>query len=101
MAKKFLPLKPKPKKHLRKWGDGMEQYDLKCGDIVVINEYGKTFEAIIIAHGTNNQPLIIRTEELERDCYRPFWSTYEAIIDNPYHIDITKILNKAYKKLAE
>ena len=79
----------------------MNKSDLACGDIVVVNEYGKTFEAIIIAHGTNNQPLIIRTEELERDCYRPFWSTYEAIIDNPYHIDITKILNKAYKKLAE
>ena len=79
----------------------MNKSDLACGDIVVVNEYGGLFEAIIIAHGTNNQPLIIRTEELKRDCYRPFWSTYEAIIDNPHHINITKILNKAYKKLAE
>ena len=76
----------------------MNKCDLSCGDIVVVNEYGRVFEAIIVAHGINNQPLIVSTDKLKMDCYEPFWSTYEAIVDNPYHIDITKILLKAMKQ---
>ena len=82
-----------------KWGDGMHEYDLECGDVVVVNDYGKVFEAIIVAKGTNSQPLIVRTDALKNGCYRPFWSTYEAIIDNPYHVSMTKILRKALEEM--
>ena len=79
----------------------MDEHDLECGDIVVVNEYGKVFDAIIVAKGTNNQPLIVRTDDLKNGCYRPFWSTYEAIIDNPYHVSMTKILRKALEEMWE
>lgn len=48
----------------------MKKSELACGDIVVVNEFGNVYEAIIIAHGTNNQPLIIKTDELKCDIYR-------------------------------
>ena len=77
----------------------MKISELACGDIVVVNEFGNVYEAIIIAHGTNNQPLIIKTDELKCDIYRPQWTTYEHIIDAPHYVNIKKAILKEYKKI--
>ena len=72
----------------------MKKSELACGDIVVVNEFGNVYEAIIIEHGTNNQPLIIKTDELKCHIYRPRWTTYEHIIDAQHDVNIKKAIMK-------
>lgn len=79
----------------------MKKEELACGDVVIVNEFEKIYEAIIIAHGINNQPLIIRIDDLTTDVWNPQWTTYDCIIDAPHRINIKKALAKEYKKLEK
>lgn len=80
----------------------MNKEELKCGDIVIVDEYGHLYEAMIIALVRMNHPLVIKIDDLKMDIYNPVWITYENIIDAPYHDDIKKALlisnNKSSKQ---
>lgn len=77
----------------------MKQNELGCGDIVVVNENGYIYKAILIAHCTNNRPLILRISDLECDIYNPRQIAYEDIIVAQKRVNIKKALLKAYRKI--
>lgn len=74
----------------------MDAKELKCGDIIKIVEIGysvnKEYRAILLWKGLNNQPLILKFDDLLHSIYEPKWSDYRYVTEVTDHIDLKGML---------
>lgn len=72
------------------------------GDIAIMHDMnwdfserlGEPYKAIILWRGTNNQPLCLHIDKLNKGIYRPVWESYTSIIEIVGHIDLAELFKQ-------
>lgn len=74
--------------------------NVQVGDVVVVEQRGKMYHAIVVNKGFNHKPLIVKNQNLRKGEFIPVWIRCDDIVEIITHIDLVDLLNRALDDTA-